>query len=158
MPQKWTTFISLSLSLSLSLSTNNASPRLKLYQKFPPKSFYKLSKHWKVISFRTAADTAHVHVTVARIGRPSKQLGCLHFYTLQVVYNSQLLVFYSTQSPTTIYGYATNWNLTSWEEICPQQSKFSVNFWRAMSLCHQDNVMIKDHNTCYTNAKYVWDN
>jgi len=52
-----------------------------------------------------------------------KQLGCLHFYTLQFVYNSQPLVFYSTQSHVTVYGNATNWTSTGWEEIYPQQSK-----------------------------------
>jgi len=99
------------------------------------KTFWKLSKHWNIISFRTTADTVNVHVPVARIRKPSKQLGCLHFYTLQFAYNSQRFVFYSAQSPVTIYGYATNWTGTSWEEIYPQQSKLSVDFWRAISWC-----------------------
>jgi hypothetical protein len=66
-------------------------------------------------------------VAVARFGKPSKQLGSLHFYTLQFVYNSKLLVFHSTQIPITAYGYAANWNSTSWEEIYPEISKFTVN-------------------------------
>jgi len=65
------------------------------------------------------AHSLHVHVPVARIGKPSKQLGFLNFHTFQVVYNSQLLVFYSAQRPATVYGYATNWSRTSWEEIYP---------------------------------------
>jgi hypothetical protein len=85
-------------------------------------------------------------VLVAHVGKPSKQLGFLRSYTLQVVYNSQLLVFYSAQSPTTIYGYATNWNSTGWEEIYPQQSKLNVN------------VTTNDHVTFYINAKFVWCN
>jgi hypothetical protein len=111
-----------------------------------------------MINFRATADTLYAHVPVARVGEPSKQHGPLHFYTLQFVYNSQLLVFCRAQSPTTIHGYATNWNSTGWEEIYPQQSKFSVKFWQAVSWCHQDNVMINGHNSLYINAKFVWDN
>jgi len=103
----------------LSFSANN---------KCAGKTFWKLWKHWNVISFRTTASTLHVHVPVSLIRKPSKQLGCLQFYTLQFVYNSRLLVFYSAQSPTTIYGYATNWTCTSWEEIYPQQSKLNSKF------------------------------
>ena len=61
------------------------------------------------------------------LGILKKKLGCLHFDILQVVCNSQLLVFYSTKSSITIHGYATHKNSTSWEEVYPQHSKFSVN-------------------------------
>ena len=74
--------------LSLSLSINNTSSRLKLYRKIPKEIFWKFSKHWNLISYTTTTDTTHVHVPVTHIGRPSKQLGCLHFYTILVVYNS----------------------------------------------------------------------
>ena len=112
--------------IHLSFSANNICPG---------KTFWKLSKHWNVITFRTTADTVHVHVPVARIRKPSKQLGCLHFYTLQFAYISQRFVFCSSQSPVTISGYATNWTGTSWEEIYPQQNKLSADFWRAISWC-----------------------
>jgi hypothetical protein len=112
--------------IRLSFSANN---------KCAAKTFWKLPKHWNVISFRTTASTLHVHVPVALIRKPPKQLGSLQFYTLQFVYNSHLLVYYSAQSPTTVYGYATNWTHTSWEEIYPQQSKLNSNIWRAMSWC-----------------------
>jgi hypothetical protein len=134
---KWNAFVS--------LFANNASAMNETLPKNPPKSFRKLSKHWNIISFITATDTVHVHVPIARTGKPSQQLGPLHFYTLGVVYNSQLLVLYSSQSPTTIRGYATNWNRTGWEEIYPQLRKFSLKFWQALSWCHQDNVTIKAH-------------
>ena len=62
------------------------------------------------------------------LGNHQNKLGCLHFYTLQLVYNSQLYVFYSAQSPVTIEGYATNWTHSSWEEIYPQVCKLSANF------------------------------
>ena len=131
---------------------------LKFYRTPPPKkkSIWIFLKHCNVISFRTTADIVHVHMAVWRIGNPSKQMGCLHFDTLQVVCNSQLLVFYSTKSPTTIHGYATNWNSTSWEEIFPQQSKFSVKFWQSMSWCHRDIVTINDHTSFYIKVKFVW--
>jgi hypothetical protein len=127
MPLKWNTFIS--------FSANNASAMTEIIQKNPPKAFWILLKHWNVISFRATADTLHVQLPVTRIGKPSKQLVSVNFYTLQVVYNSQLLMFCSTQIPTTVFGYATNWNSTSWEEIYPQQSKFSANFLQAMPWC-----------------------
>ena len=38
------------------------------------------------------------------LGNHQNKLCCLHFYTLQLVYNSQLFVFYSAQSPVTIEG------------------------------------------------------
>ena len=66
------------------------------------------------------------------------------------MYNSQVLVFYSTQLPVTINGYATNWTSTSWQEVYPQEGKFSVHFWQAMSWRHQDNVKINDNNSFYT--------
>jgi hypothetical protein len=117
-----------------------------------------LSKYWKVISFIATADTLHVHVAVASVGEPSKQLGCLQFYTLQIVYNYKLLVFYRTQTPIMLNGYATNWNSTSWEEIYPQQSKFSVNFDKEISWCQQEGVTINDHISFYINVKFIWDN
>ena len=122
--------------ISLLHSSISLSPQIilqqwpKLYRKIPQKAFCKLSKHWDVINFRPTADTLHVNVTVARIGKPSKHLDFLHFYTLHFMYNSQLLVFYSTQSPVTACGYATNRNSTSWEEFFPQQCKLSVNYWK----------------------------
>jgi hypothetical protein len=43
----------------------------------------------------------------------------------QIVSNSQLLIFYSTQSYVTLYGNATNWNYTGyWDEVFQPLSKF----------------------------------
>jgi hypothetical protein len=79
-------------------------------------------------------------------------------FRLQSGIFAQLLVFYSTPSPITSHGYATNWNSSSWEEIYPQNSKYSVNFWQAISWCHQGNVTINDHISFYINSKLVVDN
>jgi len=43
--------------------------------------------------------------------------------------NSQLLVFYSEQSPVTINGKAINWNSAGyWDEVFQPLSKFRVKF------------------------------
>jgi hypothetical protein len=67
-----------------------------------------------------------VQVLVARIEKSSKRLGCLHFYTRQVVSNSHILVFYSEQSHVTLYGNATNWNGSGWQEVYEPLCKFRV--------------------------------
>jgi hypothetical protein len=75
----------------------------------------------------STADTVHVQVPVARIKKISKQLGCLRFYTPQLMSNSQLLVLYSQQRHITFSGNATNWNRSGyWEEIYVEPGKSRV--------------------------------
>jgi len=57
----------------------------------------------------------------------SKQLSCLHFYIFKVVFNSQLLVFYSEKRHIITYGYASNWNTTGYVEFHHLQNKHTVN-------------------------------
>jgi hypothetical protein len=98
------------------------------------------------------ADTLYVHVPDTRVGKPSIQVICLHF-----VHNKLriILVFHSTQNHTTVYGYATNWTCTSWQEIYPKQRKFNMNFWQAVSWRHQDNVTVADHIYFYIKSKFI---
>jgi len=58
----------------------------------------------------------------------SKQLSCLHFYIFKVVFNTQLLVFYSEQRNITTYGYASNWNTTGYAEFHFLERKHRVMF------------------------------
>jgi hypothetical protein len=67
-------------------------------------------------------------VPVARIGKTSIKLDCLHF-TQKSVSNYQLHVPYSKQHYVTVYGNATNWNSTGhWEEIDGEPCTFRVKF------------------------------
>ena len=68
--------------------------------------------------------------------------------------NSQLLVFYSTQRKITVYGNATNWNGTGFDENYQPPSKFRVNVLQTVSRCYQENLTINDHLSFYTNARF----
>jgi predicted Co/Zn/Cd cation transporter (cation efflux family) len=66
MTLKWATFIC--------LSAHNASAMAEILMIKPQKAYRNLSKHSNVITFTPTADTVHVHVSAARIGKGKKIL------------------------------------------------------------------------------------
>lgn len=77
----------------------------------------------------------------------------MHSYIQQVVSNSQLIVFYSTNNQITIYGNATNWNDTGFDENYQPPSKSRLKLLHTVSRCHQENVTINDHISLYIKAR-----
>ena len=55
--------------------------------------------------------------------------GGLHSYTQQVESNSQLLVFYREKRHIALYGNATTWNSTGFDEIYQPSCKLRLNIF-----------------------------
>jgi len=63
-------------------------------------------------------------------------------------------VFYSTPLQATIYGEATNWDGTGFDEDYVPPSKFRVKLLQTVSRCHKDNVAINDLISFNINIRY----
>jgi hypothetical protein len=77
-----------------------------------------------------------------------KKLSCLHFYIFKVVFNSQLLVFYSEKRNITTYGYASNWNTTGYVEFHYLERKHWVKVLPKSAVVSQGQhkeIMITNH-------------
>ena len=61
--------------------------------------------------------------------------------------NSQLLVFYSEQGNTEVFGYATNWNSTGYYDINCSVRKYRLNVMSMSAIIHKDNVTINYQNS-----------
>ena len=117
MPIEWNTFFSCYYFSNCSNCTENSS---KKYSE-NCRNIEMLLALWQQL-------TLYMYTWLWHVLGNHKKFRISTFYTLQLLYNSQLFVFYSAQSPIMAYGNATNWNRNSWEEIYPQQRKWSADF------------------------------
>jgi hypothetical protein len=89
--------------------------------------------------------------------KSSKHLGCLQFYTKQVVSNFHLHVLYREQRHIIFYGNATNWNSAGYADVYHELCKHSVKCLTNSVTVSPGKVKINDQKLFYITQDLEWE-